>query len=72
MAPDEDAMRAAARELIAAGRSFLDAAEALLDDPAATERVVAMMSVVSQQVQRVVSDAANDVVKRAPRARKNT
>jgi len=29
MAPDEDAMRAAARELIAAGRSFLDAAESV-------------------------------------------
>ena len=72
MAPDEAAMRAAARELIAAGRSFLDAAEALLDDSAATERVVAMMSVVSQQVQRVVSDAADDLAKRAPKTRKNT
>jgi hypothetical protein len=72
MAPDEDAMRAAARELIAAGRSFLDAAEAILDDPAATERVVAMMSVVSQQVQRVVSDAVNEVAKRAPRTNKKT
>ena len=72
MAPDEDAMRAAARELIAAGRSFLDAAEAILDDPAATERVVAMMSVVANHVQRVVSDAATDIAKRAPRTRKNT
>ena len=72
MAPDEDAMRAAARELIAAGRSFLDAAEAILDDPAATERVVAMMSVVANQVQRVVSDAATDIAKRAPRTSKNT
>lgn len=72
MAPDEDAMRAAARELIAAGRSFLDAAEAILDDPAVTERVVAMMSVVANQVQRVVSDAATDIAKRAPRTRKNT
>lgn len=72
MAPDEDAMRAAARELIAAGRSFLVAAEAILDDPAATERVVAMMSVVSQQVQRVVSDAVNEVAKRAPRTNKKT
>jgi hypothetical protein len=72
MAPDEAAMRAAARELIAAGRKFLDAAEALLDDPAATERVVAMMSVVSKQVQRVVSDAATDIAKRAPRTNKKT
>jgi hypothetical protein len=61
MAPDEDAMRAAARELIAAGRSFLDAAEALLDDPSATERVVGLVSVIAQQAQRVAANVVNDM-----------
>jgi hypothetical protein len=61
MAADDDAMREAARELIAAGRSFLDAAEALLDDPVATERVVGIVSVIAQQAQRVVADVVNDV-----------
>jgi hypothetical protein len=63
MTPDEDAMRAAARELIAAGRSFLDAAEALLDDPAATERVVGVVSVIAQQAQRVAAGVANDMTR---------
>jgi hypothetical protein len=63
MTPDEDAMRAAARELIAAGRSFLDAAEALLDDPSATERVVGVVSVIAQQAQRVAADVAKDVTR---------
>lgn len=64
MTPDEDALRAAARELIAAGRSLLDAAEAVLDDPNATERVVAVMSTIAQQAQRMTSDAANEVANR--------
>lgn len=64
MPPDEDALRAAARELIAAGRSLLDAAEAVLDDPAATERVVGVMSVIAQQVQQMTTDAVSDVAKR--------
>lgn len=64
MPPDEDALRAAARELIAAGRSLLDAAEAVLDDPAATERVIAVMSLVAQQVQRMTTEAVGDVVKK--------
>jgi hypothetical protein len=63
MTPDEDAMRAAARELIAAGRSFLDAAEALLDDPSATERVVGIVSVIAQQAQRVAADVAKDMTR---------
>ena len=63
MTPDEDAMRAAARELIAAGRSFLDAAEALLDDPTATERVVGVVSVIAQQAQRVAAGVANDMTR---------
>ena len=49
-------MRAAARELIAATRSFLDAAEALLDDPASTARVMVVVSALAQQVQRLVGD----------------
>jgi hypothetical protein len=64
MPPDEDALRAAARELIAAGRSLLDAAEAVLDDPNATERVVAVMSTIVQQAQRMTSDAVNEVSNR--------
>lgn len=64
MPPDEDALRAAARELIAAGRSLLDAAEAVLDDPNATERVVAVMSTIAQQAQRMTSDAVNEVANR--------
>jgi len=64
MPPDEDALRAAARELIAAGRSLLDAAEAVLDDPNATERVVAVMSTIAQQAQRMTSDAVNEVSNR--------
>jgi len=63
MAPDEEAMRAAARELIAAGRSFLDAAEALLDDPIATERVVGIVSVIAQQAQRTAADAFKDMTR---------
>jgi len=63
MTPDEDAMRAAARELIAAGRSFLDAAEALLDDPSATERVVGVVSAIAQQAQRVAAGVANDMTR---------
>ncbi len=63
MTPDEDAMRAAARELIAAGRSFLDAAEALLDDPSATERVVGIVSVIAKQAQRVAADVAKDMTR---------
>ena len=63
MTPDEDAMRAAARELIAAGRSFLDAAEALLDDPSATERVVGVVSVIAQHAQRVAADVAKDMAR---------
>jgi hypothetical protein len=63
MAPDEEAMRAAARELIAAGRSFLDAAEALLDDPSATERVVGVVSVIAQQAQRVAANVVRDVTR---------
>jgi hypothetical protein len=63
MTPDEDAMRAAARELIAAGRSFLDAAEALLNDPSATERVVGIVSVIAQQAQRVAADVAKDMTR---------
>lgn len=63
MAPDEEAMRAAARELIAAGRSFLDAAEALLDDPVATERVVGIVSVIAQQAQRTAADAFRDMTR---------
>jgi hypothetical protein len=63
MAPDEEAMRAAARELIAAGRSFLDAAEALLDDPSATERVVGVVSVIAQQAQRVAANVVKDVTR---------
>ncbi len=63
MTPDEDAMRAAARELIAAGRSFLDAAEALLDDPSATERVVGVVSAIAQQAQRVATDVVKDVTR---------
>ena len=64
MPPDEDALRAAARELIAAGRSLLDAAEAVLDDPNATERVVAVMWTIVQQAQRMTSDAVNEVSNR--------
>lgn len=64
MPPDEDALRAAARELIAAGRSLLDAAEAVLDDPNATERVVAVMSTIAQQAQRMTTDAVNEVADR--------
>lgn len=64
MPPDEDALRAAARELIAAGRSLLDAAEAVLDDPNATERVVAVMSTIAQQAQRMTSNAVNEVTNR--------
>lgn len=63
MAPDEEAMRAAARELIAAGRSFLDAAEALLDDPVATERVVGIVSAIAQQAQRTAADAFKDMTR---------
>lgn len=63
MAPDEEAMRAAARELIAAGRSFLDAAEALLDDPVATERVVGIVSVIAQQAQRTAAAAFGDMTR---------
>jgi hypothetical protein len=63
MTPDEHAMRAAARELIAAGRSFLDAAEALLNDPSATERVVGIVSVIAQQAQRVAADVAKDMTR---------
>jgi len=63
MAPDEEAMRAAARELIAAGRSFLDAAEALLDDPSATERVVGVVSVIAQQAQRAAANVVKDVTR---------
>lgn len=64
MPPDEDALRAAARELIAAGRSLLDAAEAVLDDPNATERVVGVMSMIAQQAQRMTGDAVTDVANR--------
>ncbi len=67
MAPDEDAMRAAARELIAAGRSFLDAAEALLDDPVATERVVGIISVIAQQAQRTAANAFGDMKRSSER-----
>jgi hypothetical protein len=63
MTPDEDAMRTAARELIAAGRSFLDAVEALLDDPSATERVVGVVSAIAQQAQRVATDVAKDMTR---------
>lgn len=59
MAPDEEAMRAAARELIAAGRSFLDAAEALLDDPTATQRVVDVVSAIAQQAQNAAASVVN-------------
>lgn len=58
-------MRAAARELIAAGRSFLDAAEAMIDDPNATERVRAVVAAVAQQAQRMMADAAESVSRRA-------
>ena len=59
MAPDEEAMRVAARELIAAGRSFLDAAEALLDDPTATQRVVDVVSAIAQQAQNAAASVVN-------------
>ena len=68
MAPDEEAMRAAARELIGAARSFLDAAEALLDDPIATERVVGIMSVIAQQAQRVAAGVVKDATGGSPEA----
>ena len=68
MAPDEEAMRAAARELIGAARSFLDAAEALLDDPIATERVVGIMSVIAQQAQRIAAGVVKDATGASPEA----
>ncbi|MEX1218221.1 MAG: hypothetical protein WEA11_06865 [Acidimicrobiales bacterium] len=61
MSSQEDALRAAARELIAAARSLLDAAEAVLDDPKASERVVSVMSIVAQQAQRMVNDSLGDL-----------
>ncbi len=61
MTPDEEAMREAARELIAAGRSLLDAAEALLDDPAATRRVGTVVSTIAEQVRQVAGDAIDNL-----------
>ena len=57
-------MRAAARELIAAGRSFLDAAEAMIDDPNATERVRVVVAFVIEQAQRMIADATDGVAPR--------
>jgi hypothetical protein len=60
MTPDEEAMRAAARELIAAGRSLLDAAEAIVDDPAAARRVAMVVTAIAEQVQQVLGDVVGD------------
>ena len=52
-------MRAAARELIAAGRSLLDAAEAIVDDPAAARRAMAVTTI-AEQVQQLLGDVVGD------------
>ncbi|MEY4130686.1 MAG: hypothetical protein RLZZ31_810 [Actinomycetota bacterium] len=48
MSLDDDALRRAAEELIAAGRAFLDGVEEYLDDPEALRRFAAVIETVAQ------------------------
>lgn len=47
MALDDDALRRAAEELIAAGRAFLDGVEEYLDDPEALRRFASVIETVA-------------------------
>lgn len=47
-----DHLQAAARELIAAARSFLDAAEELVEDPAAVQHLVQTLGGLAQAAAR--------------------
>lgn len=58
MSLDDDALRDAARHLVAAGRSFLDAVDAAIDDPELLRR----MSDVIVGLGRTLGDLATDVV----------
>lgn len=63
MAADDDAVQAAARQLIAAGRSLLDAAEALIDDPEALRRMMGVITTLGQEAARMASDVSRRVTR---------
>ena len=47
---DPDVVRAAALQLIAAGRSLLDAAEAALDDPVLADRIGGVITLIGERL----------------------
>ena len=63
MSADDDAIQAAARQLIAAGRSFLDAAEALIDDPEALRRMMGVVTTLGQEAARMATDVGRRVTR---------
>lgn len=63
MSADDDALQAAARQLIAAGRSFLDAAEALIDDPEALRRMMGVVTTLGQEAARMAADVGRRVTR---------
>lgn len=54
-----DHLQAAAKELIAAGRALLDAAETLVDDPAMAAQIVGAMGTLAKLAGGVAGQAAN-------------
>jgi hypothetical protein len=54
-----DHLQAAAKELIAAGRAMLDAAETLVDDPAMAAQIVGAMGTLAKLAGGVVGKAAD-------------
>lgn len=62
MAADDEFLEAAARQLIAAGRSFLDAAEALVDDPEALRRMMGLVTTAAREASRMATEAGRRVM----------
>jgi hypothetical protein len=62
VAADDEFLEAAARQLIAAGRSFLDAAEALIDDPEALRRMMGFVTTAAREATRMATDAGRRVM----------
>jgi hypothetical protein len=54
-----DHLQAAAREMIAAARSFLDAAEALMEDPGVAKGLLAQLGNVVATVARAATSAGS-------------
>ena len=62
MADTDDALQRAARQMIGAARSFLDAVESVVDDPEALRQLLGMLATTAQDGVRSAARAGRRVM----------